>query len=250
MAYAAALSMGLVLGALGGGGGVLTVPIFVYLFAQPPEVATGNSLFVVGTASLFGAISSIRKKEADLVAAVTIAIPSSIGTFLSRSVLVPAIPDYMFGIERGRWLLGAFAVIMLIVGGRMLAPPQEGAQASTKPKYVTAAIGLVIGVVSGTLGAGGGFLIVPALNLLLGVDLKRAISTSLIVISCQSLVGFSGELRNAVNWSLLGWVTLAAIIGMFVGIALRDRAPKQTLQRTFAYMVLAMSLWVIIKIFS
>ena len=248
MAYIAAVFMGLVLGALGGGGGVLTVPIFVYLFAQPPEVATGSSLFVVGVASLFGAIPTINRKEADLAAAITIAIPSSIGTFLARSLLVPAIPEQMLGIERGRWLMGAFAVIMLVVGSRMLSPAKENPQTPTRNLVLTATIGLTIGIVSGTLGAGGGFLIVPALTLLLGVDLKRAISTSLLVIAAQSLVGFSGELRNSINWELLLSVTGAAIAGMFLGIALRDRAPKQTLQRAFAYMVLAMAIWVISQV--
>lgn len=248
MAYLAAVFMGLVLGALGGGGGVLTVPIFVYLFSQPPEVATGSSLFVVGAASLFGAASTIYKREADLTAAISIAIPSSIGTFLSRSFLVPAIPAQMLGIDRGRWLMGAFAVIMLIVGSRMLAPAKETSAAPAKSWLLTGGIGLAIGIISGTLGAGGGFLIVPALNLMLGVDLKRAISTSLVVITCQSLVGFAGELRHAIDWPTLLTVTLAAIIGMFIGIALRDRAPKQALQRVFAFMVLAMAIWVISQI--
>lgn len=240
--------MGLVLGALGGGGGVLTVPIFVYLFHQPPEVATGSSLFVVGAASLFGAAATIHKKEADLAAAITIAIPSSIGTFLARSYLVPAIPSQILGIDRGRWLMGAFAVIMLIVGTRMLTPAKEVEEAGAKPLLLTGLIGVAIGIISGTLGAGGGFLVVPALNLLLGVDLKRAISTSLLVITCQSLVGFTGELRHAIDWPTLLAVTAAAIIGMFIGIALRDRAPKKSLQRAFAYMVLAMAIWVISQI--
>ena len=248
MATLAAVFMGLVLGALGGGGGVLTVPIFVYLFGQPPEVATGSSLFVVGAASLFGAVATVRKKEADLVAALTIAIPSSIGTFLSRSFMVPAIPQQMLGIDRGRWLMGAFAVIMVVVGARMLVPAKEHESAEAKPLVLSATIGLAIGIVSGTLGAGGGFLIVPALNLLLGVDLKRAISTSLVVITCQSLVGFSGELRHSIDWPVLLGVAAAAVIGMFIGIALRDRTPRETLQRAFALMVLAMAVWVMSQV--
>jgi uncharacterized protein len=249
MGYVAVLLMGLVMGALGGGGGILTVPILVGFFGKTPEAATGASLLVVGLAASVGAFTGIRRKESEVGAAISLAIPSSIGAFAARVFVLPAIPPVIAGVERGKWLLGTFAVLMLIVGIRMLKPTPEAApDAPKKPWWLVGIIGLAIGVVSGTLGAGGGFLILPALTVLLGIELKRAIPTSLIVIMLQSLVGFSGELSKPIEWSVLLPIVGVAMVGMVAGLAVRERVPKAQLQRAFAVLVFAVAAWIVWRV--
>ena len=247
MAWLAVLGMGLVLGALGGGGGILTVPILVGLFGMSATEATGSSLLVVGLASSIGAIQGLIKKQIELQAALLIAIPSTIGALLARLFVVPGIPKTVLGIPRDDLLLGTFAVVMVVVGVRMLTPASKDTRVESN-RLKIAIIGLLIGLVSGILGAGGGFLILPALTLLLGVDLARAIPTSLLVISIQSLGGFAGELGKPIQWSLLGQIIAVSMAGLLAGLLVREKAPKRTLQVAFAILVFLVAGWMILKI--
>lgn len=251
MGYVAVVLMGLVMGALGGGGGILTVPILVGFFGKSPEAATGASLLVVGLTASVGAITGLRRKESDLASAISLALPSSVGAFLARAFMLPAIPPVLAGVERGKWLLGTFALLMVVVGVRMLRPtPESNPDAPAKPWWWVGLIGFGIGIVSGTLGAGGGFLILPALTVLLGIELKRAIPTSLIVITLQSLVGFSGELNKPVEWPVLLPIVGIAIAGLGAGLAVRERVPKAQLQRAFAILVFGVAIWMIWRVFA
>lgn len=240
--------MGLVLGMLGGGGGILTVPILVGLFGMPAIAATGGSLLVVGSTALVGAIQGLLKNEADFRSGLILAVPSMAGAWIARHELVPRFPEQVGGIAIDDLLMGAFASLMVVVGWRMLAK-QSAANHQSSGVVAVVGIGLAIGLVSGILGAGGGFLIVPALTLLLGMDLKRAIPTSLLVISLQSLAGFAGELGKPIEWSILLPVSAVALIGMSIGIWLRPRIPKPKLQRAFALLVFVVALWMIGEIF-
>lgn len=247
MGWLATLFMGFVLGLLGGGGGILTVPILVGFFGLSATAATGSSLFVVGLTGTIGAAQGIIKKQSEVGPAIMLAIPSMIGALLSRRFLVPAIPDHILGLTKDQVLLGAFAILMVIVGVRMLMKKKEGVEPKHNPALVVA-YGLMIGVLSGTLGAGGGFLILPVLTLLLGVEMEKAIPTSLLVICIQSLGGFLGEIGKPINWSLLVSVAGVAFVGMVLGLLLRERAPRKTLQLAFAYMVFAVAIWMFVKI--
>lgn len=247
MGWLATLFMGFVLGLLGGGGGILTVPILVGFFGLSATAATGSSLFVVGLTGTIGAAQGILKKQSEIGPAIMLAIPSMIGALLSRRFLVPAIPDHILGLTKDQVLLGAFAILMVIVGVRMLMKKKEGVEPKHNPALVVA-YGLMIGVLSGTLGAGGGFLILPVLTLLLGVEMEKAIPTSLLVICIQSLGGFLGEIGKPINWSLLLSVAGVALVGMVLGLLLRERAPRKTLQLAFAYMVFAVAIWMFVKI--
>lgn len=247
MGWLATLFMGFVLGLLGGGGGILTVPILVGFFGLSATAATGSSLFVVGLTGTIGAAQGILKKKSEIGPAIMLAIPSMIGALLSRRFLVPAIPDHILGLTKDQVLLGAFAILMVIVGVRMLMKKKEGMEPKHNPALVVA-YGLMIGVLSGTLGAGGGFLILPVLTLLLGVEMEKAIPTSLLVICIQSLGGFLGEIGKPINWSLLLSVAGVALVGMVLGLLLRERAPRKTLQLAFAYMVFAVAIWMFVKI--
>ncbi len=247
MGWFATLFMGFVLGLLGGGGGILTVPILVGFFGLSATAATGSSLFVVGLTGTIGAAQGILKKQSEIGPAIMLAIPSMIGAILSRRLLVPAIPSHIFGITKDQVLLGAFAILMVVVGIRMLMKKKDGAEPKHNPALVIA-YGLMIGVLSGTLGAGGGFLILPVLTLLMGVDMEKAIPTSLLVICIQSLGGFLGEIGKPIQWSLLLSVAGVALVGMVIGLLLRERAPRKTLQLAFAYMVFAVAIWMFVKI--
>jgi len=249
MGWAAVFGMGLVLGALGGGGGILTVPILVGLFGMSATEATGSSLLVVGLASSIGAVQGIVGSKVDWQAALLIAIPSTMGALAARMFVVPNIPESVFGITKDDLLLGAFAALMVLIGIKMLGfgKGKQRVEASRSP---IAIVGLFIGLISGVLGAGGGFLILPALTLLLGVDLKRAIPTSLFVISVQSLGGFAGELGRPIQWSLLGCIVVAAMAGLIVGILVREKAPKKALQTSFAVLVFLVAAWMIVQVLS
>lgn len=247
MAWIAIVFMGLVLGMLGGGGGILTVPILVGFFGMEAKEATGASLLVVGTVSLVGAIQGIVKGTADLKSGILLAIPASVGALLARAVLVPNIPGVVFGVDSDRVLLGAFALLMLTVATRMIIPQPE-AEPKERGLALVVAVGFVVGLLSGTLGAGGGFLILPALTLLLGVEMKRAVATSLVVITIQSLIGFTGELTRPQPWGLLGSVILVALLGLVAGLLVRERVPRRTLQIGFAVLVTSVAVWMLLKI--
>jgi len=247
MSWVAVFAMGVLLGLLGGGGGILTVPILVGFFGLPATQATGASLFVVGVASVLGGAQGAIKKEVDFRAAALIAIPSSIGAFAARKLLVPSLPPEILGLTKDNFLLLLFAVLMAVVGWRMIRTSESKTQRDA-PALLTAAMGLAIGLVAGTLGAGGGFLIVPALTLLLGVDIKRAIPTSLTVIAIQSLIGFLGELGKPISWNVLMPVLGVAIVGMLVGMPLRDHAPKHHLRTGFAALIFVVAAWMVFKV--
>ena len=248
MGYLAALFMGFVLGLLGGGGGILTVPILVGFFGLSATAATGSSLFVVGLTSLLGAIQGLIKKQVELLPALLLAIPSMIGAITARKFLVPMIPSHILGLTKDQVLLTAFAILMIVIGVKMLLKKKEGPEPKHNPALVIVC-GLAIGLLSGTLGAGGGFLILPVLTLLLSIELERAIPTSLAVITIQSLGGFTGELGKPIDWKLLLSVAAFALIGLGTGLLLRERAPRKTLQLAFAYLVFVVAVWMIAKAF-
>jgi uncharacterized membrane protein YfcA len=249
MGWLAVLGMGLVLGALGGGGGILTVPILVGFFGFGAAEATGSSLLVVGLASCVGAVKGILNKQIEWQAGLSLAVPSMIGALSARLFVIPSIPDPVFGVAKDDLLLGLFALIMLVIGYRMLLPEKAEPKVEAN-QFKIAAVGLLIGLVSGVLGAGGGFLILPALTLLLGIELKRAIPTSLFVISIQSLGGFAGELGRPIQWSLLGGVIATAMLGLLLGLVIREKAPQGALKTSFAILVFLVSAWLIFRVLS
>jgi uncharacterized membrane protein YfcA len=247
MGWFATLFMGFVLGLLGGGGGILTVPILVGFFGLAAAEATGSSLFVVGLTSSLGAIQGLLKKQTEVSAGILIAIPSMIGAITSRKFIVPSIPKEMFGLTKDQILLGAFAILMIVVGVKMLLKKKEATQTKQNPVLVVIC-GLAIGILSGTLGAGGGFLILPVLTLFLGVEMERAIPTSLLVISIQSLGGFTGELGKPIQWELLLKVSAVALVGLGMGLTLRQKAPRKALQLAFAYLIFMVAIWMIARV--
>ncbi len=249
MGWIAALIMGFVLGLVGGGGGILTVPILVTFFGLGATVATGGSLFVVGVTSGVAAVHGLIHRQSEVKAALLLAIPSMFAAFTARKLVVPAIPDPVLGIPKDDLLLGSFALLMIVVAMAMFRRKDAPSVKTTiQPAWVVL-ISLGIGLLSGTLGAGGGFLILPVLILVLGVEPQRAIATSLLVITIQSFGGLVGELGQPRPWSQLAWIALVAVGGMVPGAMLRAKLPGGHLQRAFAWLVLGVAFFLLSKLF-
>lgn len=251
MGYVAILLMGVVLGTLGGGGGILAVPILVSLFGVPPVTATGESLFIVGIASAVGAYQAFRARQYEVKEALILAVAGLAGAVLARATVVPAIPAQVLGMEKGDFLLTLLAVVMIASGLRMVWPAGTSAPEPIEGhenRFAAAVAGLAIGLLSGAIGAGGGFLIVPVLTLLLRMDIKRAVPSSLFVISVQSLGGFAGELTHSVDWPHLMPIVATALVGMGIGGWIRPRLASEQLKPMFATLVFAVAIYLFVRV--
>ena len=270
LGYIGAVVMGLSLGLIGGGGSILTVPILVYLFQVDAVLATAYSLFIVGLTSLVGSVSHVRLGNVHWRTAIVFGIPSIISVFLTRSYLVPRIPDPImtFGqdpsggealvITKSVGLLLLFAVIMVMAAYSMIKPAKKSGDNTLKkaedvqPQFnypLILAEGAIVGVVTGLVGAGGGFLIIPALVLLAKLPMKQAVGTSLMIIAAKSLIGFVGDMRGneVIDWSFLGVFSSIAVVGILLGSWLSKRIPGEKLKPAFGWFVLVMGTYIIIK---
>lgn len=239
LVLALSIVVGLTLGLLGGGGSILMVPLLTYVAGMDAREAITTSLFVVGVTSLASLPPHARARHVRWVPGLLFAAASMSGAFLGglASTVIPATV-----------LMVAFAIIMLASARNMIRGRKKAAGAEAKGRSVLLYIpvGLVVGLVTGLVGAGGGFLIVPALVLLAGLQMKHAVGTSLLVIALNSASGMLGHLNStAVNWPLTLLITAAAIIGSLVGARLASKVPEQRLRRGFGYFVLAMGVFVL-----
>ncbi|MEZ4815801.1 MAG: sulfite exporter TauE/SafE family protein [Bdellovibrionota bacterium] len=250
MGYFAFFLMGITLGTFGGGGSILTLPILVYFFAVPATEATFYSLFVVGIAALMGALPFVRKEGLEIKKLLLFLVPSFIGVFIARRVLLPAVPatiDFsFFQLTRDAFLIFLFSLLMVVAAWRMLRPAL-GVTAEPSPSNATFKLllaGLFVGALAGFLGAGGGFMIVPALVLLVGWNMKKAIGNSLVIISLQSLFGFilGGVREMPIQWELLVFSSLVAVAGILSGRLVLSSMSDQSLKRYFSYFILLLGL--------
>ncbi len=253
--YASAIIVGLVIGLAGGGGSILTVPIFVYVFHIPTVLATTYSLFVVGSTSLIGSANHIWKKRVDLRVTLAFALPSFVSVYLSRRFLLPALPDPLFQFDqfilpKSNAILYFFAIVMIIAARAMIRSdqPERGEAADGRPRYGSLALdGLAVGLLTGTIGAGGGFLIVPMLVLLAGLPISRAVATSVLIIAVNSFVGFLGDIQHTnLNWNFLLPFTSLSIIGIFIGMYLARFVAPDRLKKGFGWFVLAVAGYMIV----
>jgi hypothetical protein len=254
LGYVGALIIGVVLGLIGGGGSILTVPVLVYLMAINPVTATAYSLFVVGASSLVGAVKNIQKKLVDFRTAIVFAIPAFIAVYATRKYLVPAIPESLFtinGLEitKSMGLMLFFALIMILASVSMIRKNGKKTAETVEIQYNYPLIileGIVVGVLTGIVGAGGGFLIIPALVLLAKLPMKKAVATSLLIIAIKSLIGFIGDVQNQeIDWMFLSAFTGLSIIGMFLGIYLNRFIDGKKLKKGFGWFVLFMGVYII-----
>ncbi len=256
LGYVGALLIGLVLGLIGGGGSILTVPILVYALTLNPVLATAYSLFVVGATSLVGAIKNIMKGMVDFKTAIIFAIPAFIAVYLTRAYLIPAIPEELFYVgdfmvTKNLAIMLFFAIIMLLASISMIWSKRKETDENTIVTYNYPLIiieGVVVGVITGIVGAGGGFLIIPALVLLAKLPMKKAVATSLFIIAIKSLVGFLGDVQNLdIDWKFLLSFTAISILGIFIGMWLNKFIDGKKLKKVFGWFVLVMGVYIIYK---
>ncbi len=256
LGYLGALLIGVVLGLIGGGGSILTVPILVYLLYINPVTATAYSLFVVGVSALVGAVRNMQKGLVDFRTAIVFAIPAFVVVYATRKFLVPAIPDTLFNIvdfqvTKDIAIMLFFAIVMLVASISMIKSKRGDSEVTDKASYNYPLIvieGIVVGVLTGIVGAGGGFLIIPALVLLAKLPMKKAVATSLLIIAIKSLIGFLGDVENlTIDWQFLLIFTSLAVIGIFIGIYLSKFIEGKKLKKGFGWFVLIMGVYIIFK---
>ncbi|MFN8291821.1 MAG: sulfite exporter TauE/SafE family protein [Chitinophagaceae bacterium] len=260
LGYLASVLIGISLGLVGSGGSILTVPVLVYLMGVHPLEATASSLFIVGLTSLVGGIRAYSKNLIDFRAITEFGIPSVFSIFIARHYILPAIPETVFYIgskpvSKDILLMVVFAILMVAASVTMIrskrdAVPEQNETSSHPASKVIPLIflGLLIGTLTGLLGAGGGFLIIPSLVVFLGLAMKKAVGTSLLIIAINSLFGFLFSLKQfSYNWVLLLVFTGLAILGIFIGSRFAEKIPGKSLKRGFGWFILVMGIYIITK---
>jgi len=259
LGYVGALVIGVVLGLIGGGGSILTVPVLVYLLAINPVTATAYSLFVVGFSSLVGAAKNFQKDRVDFKTAFYFSVPAFISVFSTRKFLIPVIPKEIFTIAeftltKDIGIMLFFALLMLVAATSMILDKERSIKNKKKEKVSVVnylyliPLGFLTGIITGLVGAGGGFIIIPVLVLLAKLPIKTAIGTSLFIIAVNSLIGFLGDLGNIqIDWIFLLIFTGISISGIILGVYLNKIIDGGKLKKGFGWFVLLMGIYIVWK---
>lgn len=255
--YLASILIGISLGLIGGGGSILTVPVLVYLFGVDAVMATTYSLFIVGLTSMVGSFSYLRKGLVSLKTTLLFGIPSVAAVLLTRTYLVPAIPVEIFRLRdftltKSMLLMLLFAVLMVLASFSMIRTSRDVVNVSNnetdKPLFVVLLQGMLVGMVTGLIGAGGGFLIIPALVNMLKLPMKTAVGTSLVIIAINSLVGFTfSQGHQPIQWHLVLTIAGIAIAGILMGSFLSTKIDGKKLKPAFGWFVLVMGIYILVK---
>lgn len=257
--FIGAVLIGVALGLIGGGGSILTVPVFVYLLHIDPVLATAYSLFVVGLSALVGAIRNYSKGLLDIKTGIVFAIPAFIAVYLTRRLLIPALPEEIITIHnliitKQIGIMVFFAIVMVVAAVSMIKDKnvENNGEEENLPKFNLPLIileGVVVGTITGIVGAGGGFLIVPALVLLGKLPMKMAVGTSLMIIAIKSLIGFLGDLgaEQPIDWQFLAMFSALSIGGIFIGGYLSNFIDGERLKKGFGWFVLIMGVYIILN---
>lgn len=259
LGFLLAALVGISLGLIGGGGSILTVPILVYVIGLSPVLATSYSLFIVGSTSLVGAFNNYTKGLVSIKTALLFGLSSITTVFLIRKIIIPLIPPIIFTAGNFRATqsmatMVVFAILMLMASIAMIKSKNELVNPASAPDKRETNIGklllygILVGIATGFLGAGGGFLIIPALVLMLKMPMKQAIGTSLLIIALNSLIGFTGDIGHfMIDWKFLILITLVAVGGIFIGGYLAKKIHGDKLKKAFGWFVLVMGIYIIVK---
>jgi uncharacterized membrane protein YfcA len=256
--YIASIFIGISLGLIGSGGSILTVPVLVYLFGIGVEMSTAYSLFIVGSTALVGGVRNAFLGNVNYKTAVVFTIPAFIAVYTTRAYLVPAIPSVImtlgtYVLTKDIAIMVFFALVMLAASVSMIRNKRKKEEENAVPQLNLPVIiieGAVVGVLTGIVGAGGGFLIIPALVLFAKLPMKKAVGTSLLIIAAKSLIGFIGDVQrygDQLDWTLLLTVTAIAVFGIFIGIYLNTFIDGKKLKKGFGWFVLLMAVYIIGK---
>ncbi|MDH4474560.1 MAG: sulfite exporter TauE/SafE family protein [Fluviicola sp.] len=251
--FCAALLVGLVLGLLGGGGSILALPVMVYLLHIPASIATAYSLFVIGIAALIGTFQNVRNRLVQPKTALLFSIPAVISIAVARKFILPNLPDKIhigdqLVFQHDTFIMILFALLMILASIPMIRGQRER-QAAKRPRPgILAFFGIIVGIISGMVGAGGGFLIIPALSIFMKVPIKTAIATSIMIIAINSLAGFSIEMMDPkIDWKFLLLFTAIAVVGVFIGLFLNKCINAEKLKSGFGFFVLGIGLFILVK---
>lgn len=255
--FLASILIGITLGLIGGGGSILTVPVLVYLFRIDAVLATAYSLFIVGATSAVGSFSYFMKGLVNIKTAIIFGIPSIVAVYLTRAYLIPAIPETIFSIgdftmTKSILLMLLFAILMILTSYSMIKKHKNKETQTTQSQQFNYPLilleGTVVGILTGLVGAGGGFLIIPALVILSKLPMKEAVGTSLVIIAAKSLIGFFGESnQNPMDYLFLLKITTFAIVGIFIGMALSKKIDGSKLKPAFGWFVLVMGIYILLR---
>ncbi len=259
--YIAFLLIGLILGLIGGGGSILGVPVLVYGMDYSAESATTYSLFIVGLTSLIGALSYLRRGEISAEAIIQFALASTLSVFCVRKFILPAIPSvfYVFGspISKHLMIMILFGLLILASSYSMIKKRRpnnirqvkwdEFARSPMGVPFIIL-LGIFVGFITGFVGAGGGFIIVPVLMFFLHLKFKKAIGTSLCIIAINSLIGFTGNIgQQPINWTFLLSISAACVVGILLGSLLSDKVSSHRLKPAFGWFTLCVGVFVLAK---
>ena len=251
--YLGAVLIGVVLGLIGGGGSILTVPILVYLIGIDPVLATSYSLFVVGATAGVGTLKNANKGFINFKVGTVFAIPSFIAVYITRRYVITAIPKTIMilgeiNISKDTLIMLLFAILMAIAGYFMIVNRPNFQVKDKDLNYLKISLdGVLVGFLTGLVGAGGGFLIIPALVILANLDMKNAIATSLFIITVKSSIGFLGDVQSQViDWSFLLIFTLFAVVGIFIGMFFGTSIDSKPLKKIFGWFVLTIAIFIIV----
>jgi uncharacterized membrane protein YfcA len=258
LGYSMAVIVGISLGLIGSGGSILTVPILVYIMGVDPVISTAYSLFIVGSTALVGGIQNALQKKVDFKTVLIFGIPSIAAVYITRLWLVPLIPAQVmtigdFVVTKPIAIMLLFAIVMIMASISMIRTGKKQDDDQSKEldyNYPLILLeGAGVGILTGLVGAGGGFLIIPALVLLAKMPMKLAVGTSLFIIAAKSLIGFIGDLQGdeVIEWPLLAGFTLAAVAGIYIGNYLTKYVSGAKLKTSFGWFVLIMGIYIIIK---
>jgi uncharacterized membrane protein YfcA len=255
LGYFLAVFVGITLGLIGSGGSILSVPILVYVMKVEPILATAYSLFVVGFSALVGGIQKAKQQLVDFKKVLLFGVPTVLAVFLTRKFIVPNIPEIIFSnqsfsLHKPVFIMIVFAIVMIVASIKMIQPTEEvEINANGKLNYFAIfSQGLFIGLVAGFVGAGGGFLLIPALLFLTKIPMKMAVGTSLFIIAIQSLIGFLADITTQVlDWELMLTFTFCSLVGVFIGSFLSKKVSGEKLKKGFGYFVLLMGTYIIAK---
>lgn len=252
--YIASIGIGVILGLLGGGGSILAIPILVYFFHLDAVKASAYSLFIVGVTSFIGAIPKYKDHLINIRTGFLFGLPSIVVIFATRKWVVPAIPDVIFHVgglafSKRLLILGLFAGLMILASWSLIRQKKES-RTDDREWRVPLLIfeGSLIGFITGMVGAGGGFLIIPALVWLTKLPFKTAVGTSLFIIAINALLGFLGDVMNyPIEWEFLLTLTALAVVGILIGNQLQKKVSPERLKTIFGWLILVTGIGILLN---